>query len=85
MSDDERIYDKNTASSNMENITAFSSLFSIGRHYYAVSMRSSADHTNEEKPGSGARDRAMLFITICVPFRLTTALDASWSESVKLE
>lgn len=38
-------------------------------------------HTNEEKPGSGARDRAMLFIMICPPFRLTTA-EPSGSESV---
>lgn len=37
--------------------------------------------TNDEKPGSGARDRAMLFMTICPPFKLTTPLP-SGSESV---
>ena len=37
-------------------------------------------YTKEEKPGSGARDLAMLFMTICVPFRLTTALEASCNE-----
>ena len=34
-------------------------------------------YTKEEKPGSGALDLAMLFMTICVPLRLTTALEAS--------
>lgn len=38
-------------------------------------------HTNDEKPGKGARDRAMLFMTIWPPLRLTTALP-SGSESV---
>ena len=41
--------------------------------------------TKEEKPGSGALDLAMLFMTIWVPLRLTTALDPSWSDSVKEE
>ena len=41
--------------------------------------------TNEEKPGRGALDLAMLFMTIWVPLRLTTALDPSWSLSVKEE
>lgn len=27
-------------------------------------------HTNEEKPGKGARDRALLFITIWPPLRV---------------
>ena len=39
-------------------------------------------YTKEEKPGSGARDLAMLFMTICVPFRLTTALEASCNEFI---
>ena len=34
-------------------------------------------YTKEEKPGSGALDLAMLFMTIWVPLRLTTALEAS--------
>ena len=42
-------------------------------------------YTNDENPGKGARDLAMLFMTICVPFKLTTALDPSWSLSVKDE
>lgn len=37
--------------------------------------------TKDEKPGRGARDRAILFIMIWPPFRLTTAL-LSGSESV---
>ena len=37
-------------------------------------------YTKEEKPGSGALDLAMLFMTICVPLRLTTALEASCKE-----
>ena len=35
------------------------------------------DYTKEENPGSGALDLAMLFMTIWVPLRLTTALEAS--------
>jgi hypothetical protein len=38
-------------------------------------------HTKDEKPGRGARDLAMLFMMICPPFRLITALP-SGSESV---
>lgn len=37
--------------------------------------------TKDENPGKGARDRAILFMIICPPFRLTTALP-SGSESV---
>lgn len=37
--------------------------------------------TKEENPGKGARDLAILFMIICPPFRLTTALP-SGSESV---
>jgi hypothetical protein len=53
-------------------------LFLIGS-----SMTSVLDecHTNEEKPGKGARDRAILFMTIWPPFKLITALP-SGSESV---
>ncbi len=36
-------------------------------------------YTNDENPGSGALDLAMLFKTIWVPLRLTTALEPSWS------
>lgn len=36
-------------------------------------------HTKDENPGSGALDLAMLFMTIWVPFRETTALWPSWS------
>lgn len=38
-------------------------------------------YTNDENPGKGARDLAMLFMIICPPFKLTTALP-SGSESV---
>ena len=42
-------------------------------------------YTKDEKPGSGARDLALLFMTSWVPLRLTTALLPSWSLlSVKL-
>lgn len=39
------------------------------------------NYTNDEKPGNGALDLAILFIIICPPFKLTTALP-SGSESV---
>lgn len=38
-------------------------------------------YTNDEKPGKGALDLAILFNIICPPLRLTTALP-SGSESV---
>lgn len=38
-------------------------------------------YTNDEKPGSGARERAILLTMIWPPFRLMTALP-SGSESV---
>lgn len=40
-----------------------------------------SSYTNDENPGSGARDLAMLFIIIWPPLRLITALP-SGSESV---
>lgn len=49
--------------------------FHAGLYYY----------TKDEKPGRGALDLAILFMTICVPLRLTTALLPSWSDSVKEE
>jgi len=45
------------------------------------SLDNSFNYTNDEKPGSGALDLAMLFMMIWPPFRLTTALP-SGSESV---
>lgn len=52
-------------------------LFDLGIIYKGVV----GAYTKEEKPGNGALDRAMLFIMICPPLRLTTALP-SGSESV---
>lgn len=44
-------------------------------------MSTAPCHTNDEKPGNGARERAILFIMIWPPFKLITALP-SGSESV---
>lgn len=51
------------------------------RHSGVVVEEGEGYHTKLEKPGSGALLRAMLFMMICPPLRLTTALP-SGSESV---
>lgn len=50
--------------------------------YYSFEAATTYVHyTKDENPGKGALDLAMLFMMICPPFRLTTALP-SGSESV---
>lgn len=46
-----------------------------------LSKSFSDNQTNDENPGSGARDRAILLTIICPPFKLITPLP-SGSESV---
>lgn len=57
----------------------------LGLHIWqaagGAAARAGRCHTKDEKPGSGARERAMLFMTIWPPLRLTTA-EPSGSESV---
>ena len=47
------------------------------RNNISISRNFSFLQTNDENPGNGARDLAMLFMTIWVPLRLTTAEDPS--------
>lgn len=49
--------------------------------YTTEDSRYALDYTKEENPGRGALDPAILFMMICPPLRLITALPSA-SESV---